>query len=186
MMEYPTPSTSPITSCPASPPPVPSLGGRTRPEPESPVAPSKASSLPATATTNRKRKLTPPGKSTHHTFLSATFQLDIYPLYFADPKSLILVQRPAKIAARPVRAAAAASSFILAEAIVQSDEPKSTASSTGVPSGNSGSTGERKLIQAPVPVDFDMAPYMDTAGAPHVIWKKGIHCRTLSVLLHRI
>jgi hypothetical protein len=29
-------------------------------------------------------------------------------------------------------------------------------------------------MQAPIPVDFDISPYMETTGAPHVLWKKGI------------
>jgi hypothetical protein len=175
-MEYPTPSTSPITSCPASPP----LKPRNQPDfcpLDSPTSSLSNKDVHEYSTKpSRKRKISPAIKSLDKQNSIASFQLDIYPLYFADPKSLLLVERPVKMS-RPQRAAAAASatytasSFVLAESIMQNIESKSSA-----PAPTNGSnSGERKLIQAPVPVDFDMSPYMETVGAPHVIWKKGIH-----------
>jgi hypothetical protein len=37
----------------------------------------------------------------------------------------------------------------------------------------SNSNHERKLMMAPIPEQFDMSPYQETAGAPVVLWKKG-------------
>lgn len=170
-MEYPTPSTSPITSCPASPPLKPRIQPEFSPT-DSPTSALENNWPPSKP--SRKRKMTPVLKSLYKGNPMATFQLDIYPLYFADPKSLLLVERPVKMS-RPVRAAAAtytASSFILAESIAQNIESKTMASA----SANGSNSGERKLMQAPIPVDFDMTPYMETAGAPQVLWKKGMSC----------